>query len=83
MLNAYLWINVGLWALSLVADVFDNGEPDKPRSPRQRAVSAVIRTAMLIWTVGLLAACGGGDCDAECLKDFGPVDCQADPKQCI
>ena len=44
------------------------------------------RTAALLCALSfafLLAACGGGDCDAECKRDFEPVDCAARPELCV
>jgi len=39
--------------------------------------------ACLLTVCAALAACGGGDCDAECLRDFQPVDCAARPELCV
>lgn len=38
--------------------------------------------AVLVCIAVTLPACGGGDCDADCRRDFEPVDCKAHPEQC-
>lgn len=43
--------------------------------------AATLRALLAAVTLAL-AACGGGDCDDDCLKDHGPVDCKAQPEAC-
>lgn len=42
----------------------------------------IARVTLAALGLSVLAACGGGDCDADCLKDFDPVNCQARPELC-
>lgn len=46
------------------------------------ALLSLVRLGLAILTVLMLGGCGGGDCDADCLRDFAPVDCQATPELC-
>lgn len=51
-----------------------------------RACRHAIRLAALAWMLalilGLLAACGGGDCDDDADKSTQPPDCKAHPELC-
>ena len=46
------------------------------------ALLSLVRLGLLTLTVLMLGGCGGGGCDADCEKDFAPVDCQATPELC-
>lgn len=47
-----------------------------------RVLHTGLRTLMLVLTLLQLGGCGGGDCDEDCLRDHGPVDCKAQPEAC-
>lgn len=46
------------------------------------AAARIARIALAAVAMCAVTACGGGDCDAQCLKDHGPVDCTAQPEAC-
>lgn len=83
MSSAYLWTMTALMALRVLALLARRPGEFWTFTPGELFSARLLAIALLIWSAVLLAACGGGDADAEDRSATAqPVNCKLTPEIC-